>query len=358
MKVLYDYQAFIQRIGGVSRYHCELLSKMPLCGVVPMLPNVFSDNIYLDDIGIKHRRFLETWDCALRQKAYKWIDQKLCIQALHNDEYDIFHPTFVNPYYINHVKGKPIVVTVHDLIHEKLERFDSDVVRKKRRRQLEQVDAVIAISEETKNDLLEYYGDIVDETKITIIYHGANQNLANCTESSMIDGPYLMYIGTRDNYKNFETLARAMTHIPKDVRLVCTGLPFSDMEENMLRDLNVRERIWQKFVTDEEMQNLLCHAIAFVYPSLMEGFGLPILESFRCGCPCIISDIGCFREVADDAAVYFSPGSVEAMAEIINNVVCSSDLQSLLKQRGYERLKRFTWKNTVNQTYEVYKKML
>lgn len=358
MKILYDYQAFIQRIGGVSRYHCELFAKMPSCGATPILPNIFSDNIYLNDIGIKHRRFMRKWDSSLRLNAYKWINQKLCVQALHNDEYDIFHPTFVNPYYINHVKGKPIVVTVHDLIHEKTERFDSDVVRKKRRKQLEQADAVIAISEETKSDLLKFYGDIVDETKITIIYHGANQKLADCKTPSMIDGPYLMYIGTRDNYKNFETLAQTMAHIPENVRLVCTGLPFSDTEEKMLRDLNVRKRIWQKFVTDEEMHNLLCHATAFIYPSLMEGFGLPILESFRCGCPCIISDIGCFHEVAADAAVYFDPVSVEAMAEAINNVVGSPQLQSSLQQKGYERLKIFTWENTVSQTYEVYKKIL
>ena len=358
MKILYDYQAFIQRIGGVSRYHCELLSRLSSYKVETVLPHIFSDNTYLDNIGARHYYFLRNCECRFRQNVYKWVNQKICLKSLSNVEYDIFHPTFVNPYYVNHVKGKPIVVTVHDLIHEKIERFDSDVVRKKRRKQLEQVDAVIVISEETKNDLLKYYGDIVDETKVTRIYHGANQDLVDCAKSSIMDGPYLMYVGTRDNYKNFETLARAMSHIPKDVRLVCTGLPFSDMEEKMLRGLNVRERIWQKFVTDEEMQNLLCHAIAFVYPSLMEGFGLPILESFRCGCPCIISDIDCFREVAGDAAVYFAPASVEAMAEAINSVVTSSELQFLLKQKGYERLKRFTWENTVAQTYEVYKKML
>lgn len=355
MKVLFDYQAFIQQVGGVSRYHCELIAKLPQYGITPCLPWILSDNIYMDNIRVKHGHFLQGIKSSFRTNIYKWIDQKLMLQAMDKEDWDVFHPTFVNPYYIKHLHGKPVIVTVHDLIHEKTERSDSEVVKKKRRIQLSHTDAVISISEETKRDLLHFYGDIVDESKVTVIYHGVNQQIVHCKTNPIINQPYILYIGTRNNHKNFSAFAKAFAQVYKDVLLVCTGKPFSKEESEYLSKLGIRERIRQKFVTDEELQNLLCNALALIYPSTMEGFGLPILEAFRCGCPTIISDILCFHEVAGDAAEYFNPQNVDSMASIINKTITDTEYLSQLRELGYERLKLFTWEKTAIQTAEVYK---
>lgn len=357
IKILYDYQAFIQQVGGVSRYHCELIARLPQYGIIPCIPWILSDNLYIKGVGIRHGSIMPASRNKFKSNLYKWIDQKLCLRVMNKNDWDVFHPTFVNPYYINHIHDKPVVVIVHDLIHEKTERFDSEVVKKKRRIQLSYSDAVISISEETKKDLLHFYGDIIDESKITVIYHGAEQQIIHCKTQPLFNQPYILYIGTRNNHKNFSVFAKAFTKIPKDVILVCTGKPFSKEENEYLSKLGIKERIRQKFVSDEELQNLLCNALALIYPSTMEGFGLPILESFRCGCPTLISDILCFHEVAGDAAEYFDPQNVDSMASVINKTITDTKRLGKLKELGYERLKLFTWDRTAMQTAEVYKKI-
>lgn len=355
MKVLFDYQAFIQRVGGVSRYHCELITKLPQYGVTPCVPWILSDNLYVKDVGIRHGSIMSINRNTFKSNIYKWIDQKLCLRAMGKNDWDVFHPTFVNPYYIKQANGKPVVVTVHDLIHERMSRFDSEVVRKKRRIQLEHANAIIAISEETKQDLLKFYGDIVDESKVTVIYHGSDQRLISCQSAPLFNRPYLLYIGTRDNHKNFSNLAKAFVGINKDVILVCTGKPFTDVENEYLTRLGIKDRVCQKFVSDEDLQNLLCNATALIYPSIMEGFGLPILEAFRCGCPVIVSDIMCFHEVAGNAADYFNPLDIDSIAQTINKTITDSERLNHLVKRGYERLKMFTWEKTAEKTTEVYK---
>lgn len=357
MKVLFDYQAFIQRVGGVSRYHCELIKRLPQYGVTPNIPWIFSENLYLNETGVRHGYFLKHLQRPMKTNAYKWFNQKCCIQALDKKDWEVFHPTFVNPYYIEHTKGKPVVVTVHDLIHERMSRFDSEVVKKKRRIQLEHANAFIVISEETKRDLLDYYGNIVDERKVKVIYHGIEQTLIHCEDKPLLRQPYILYIGTREWHKNFISLVKALPYIPKDIFLVCTGKAFSKEELELFSRLRIEDRVKQKFVSDSELQNLLCHAIAFVYPSIMEGFGLPILEAFRCGCPTIISDIMCFHEVAGNAAQYFDPHEIDSIAYTINTTIENKVLLKKIVKEGYRRLKLFTWDITASRTADVYKQL-
>lgn len=357
MKVLFDYQAFIQQVGGVSRYHSELIAKLPQYGVTPCVPWILSDNLYIEEEGVRHGNLMPTNRNTFKLNVYKWINQKLCLRAMDKKSWDVFHPTFVNPYYIEHTKGKPVVVTVHDLIHERMSRFDSEVVRKKRRIQLEHANAFIAISEETKRDLLEYYGDIVDEKKIEVIYHGVEQKLIHCDDMPLFKQPYILYIGTREWHKNFISLVKALPYISKNIFLVCTGKPFSREELELFSRLKIEGRVKQKFVSDSELQNLLCHATAFVYPSIMEGFGLPILEAFRCRCPTIISDIMCFHEVAGNAAQYFNPHEIDSIAYTINATIENNVLLKHLVKEGYKRLKLFTWDITAKRTADVYKQL-
>ena len=158
MKVLYDYQGFIQHHGGVSRYHVELIKNLRALGIECEVPYLFSENIYLDEAGIHHVNPLPNLKSSLKNKAFKWFDQKLCLQAINDGGYDIFHPTFLNPYYIGHTKGKPVITTMHDLNNEKFPYFsDSKVVAAKRKKVLENANHIIAISQQTKNDLIKFY---------------------------------------------------------------------------------------------------------------------------------------------------------------------------------------------------------
>jgi glycosyltransferase involved in cell wall biosynthesis len=353
MKVLYDYQGFIQKIGGVSRYHCELLNNLPSVGVTPIIPNIYSDNVYLSALGIKHRHGFTMLNASLRNNVYKWIDQKISLHALSAGDYDVFHPTFLNPYYVGHTGNKPVVVTIHDLNHEKFPQFDSHVVTEKRKKILETCDHVIAISQQTKDDLMNLYH--FPENSITVIYHGIDQSILNTNSDRLHERPYILYVGGRNSYKNFNNFLRAFALLKEDIDLVCTGNPFTKQEMQSIYKLGVVNRVSQLFVSDEEMNQLMAQALVFVYPSIGEGFGMPILEAYRCGCPCVISDIPCFHEVAADAAIYFNPSQPDSISQAISGAINDSDLLHLLRQKGYERIKKFPWSKTVEEVAKVYK---
>lgn len=356
MKILYDYQAFIQRIGGVSRYHAELIRIFPK-EMETLLPPILSDNVYLREQGIKHRQFMLNRNNQWKYNIYKALNIIQSLYWIKTKEYDILHPTFFNPYFVGHCK-KPIVVTMHDLNHWKYPELTvkAGIVQEKERIVCNAASHIIAISKETKEDLMEYLH--IPEKKITVVYHGINQNLVNCHDEALLKFPYLLYIGGRSGYKNFKTLLQAFTKIDKNINLVCTGAVFNTEEKNIIEDFHLSNRIHQMFVNDNDLNNLLSNAIAFVYPSLAEGFGMPILEAFRCGCPCIISDLKCFKEVAGDAALYFNPTDIDDIAHKINETVKNDCMLRYLKTKGYERMQMFSWKKTAEETENVYHKIL
>lgn len=356
MKILFDYQAFTQCVGGVSRYHTELIKNFS-DDVEVVLPTLFSKNIYLSEINARCHTALFNKQFMMEDNIFKILNIARSIYILRNAKYDVFHPTFLNPYFINHVK-KPVVSTMHDLTHEKYPKLlpKASTVIEKRKRIIRASDIIIAISEETKRDLMTFY-NIPDE-KIVVIYHGIDQTLINSSGKKIIYIPYILYIGSRNSYKNFPMFLKAFSLIDQDVHLICTGTSFNSMELSLILQLGLEDRVHQMFVSNEELNNLLCNAVAFIYPSMSEGFGLPILEAFRCGCPCIISNLMCFKEVAGNAAIYFDPNSVEDMKVAISKTISDSSLLSCLKEEGYSRMKTFTWKKTAAKTECVYRKIL
>lgn len=352
-KVLYDYQAFSQIVGGVSRYHVELLTHLSEYAIEPILPCIFTENIYIREAFIKHRS-IPTW-LPGRYKPYvaAWLNQQICKKAVEKSDYDIFHATFVNPYYEKSIKNKPVVVTVHDLIQEKTQRSDAALTSQRRLKQLQHASAIICVSHQTKDDLLYFYPQI-PEDKISVIYHGNDQIQPDNVGARIYDFPYLLYVGSREKYKNFDNMLKAFAQLPKDLRLICTGSQFSNEEQRIIRELNLSGRIIQKFVSDYEMMNLFHYAEAFVYPSTMEGFGIPILEAFRLGCPVVLSDIKCFREVGGDYIAYFDPFSADSISTVISSVINNNDKRNSLIDYGYERLKLFSWEKSIKKHVELY----
>jgi len=356
MRVLFDYQAFITPVCGISRYHVELIKNFSE-DIIAMFPFMFGDNLCLNEIGVQHCSFLNHKHLSFKYNLYKALDIGLSRLAMSKNNFDIFHPTSMNPYFLDHSK-KPLVLTVHDLNFSRFGDLlpNASSVQNKYRLCCAKADHLIAISEETKLDLMKYFN--VPDNKITVIYHGVDQSLIKCGSNPIYKNPYILYIGGRDTYKNFANFLQAFSMIDENIELVCTSYSFNNYERELINKLNLSNRIHQKFATDEDLNNLLCHALAFIYPSLGEGFGLPILEAYRCGCPCIISDIMCFHEVAGDAAVYFNQKSVDDMATVINRTISDCAMLTRMKELGYNRMKLFTWKKTAFQTESVYKNVL
>ena len=181
----------------------------------------------------------------------------------------------------------------------------------------QRADKIIAISETTKRDLLTYLE--VDESKVEVIYHGIDiKTPLKLEKVKDLPSSYLFFVGDRSGYKNFYLMLNAFAALSKkhpDLHLVLSGggnLVGAEIE--IITRLKLQDSVHHYNVTDEQLNYLYSHALLFVYPSLYEGFGLPLLEAMNMECPVICSDIGSFSEIVNDAAIYFDPTDMESIS--------------------------------------------
>jgi glycosyltransferase involved in cell wall biosynthesis len=286
------------------------------------------------------------------------LDRRISLRALRSD-YDLFHPTYFHPYFLRLLRT-PFVVTVHDMIHH---RFGSDKIRDDGTRQnlaliCEKASRIIAVSEATKDDLCALMG--VAESKVTVIYHG--NSLSYERGDRLYPRKYLLYVGERDGYKNFPFFAASISSLltKADLNLLCVGSrEFSREERRSLESMGIGPRVQHLNVsTSSDLANLYHFAEVFCYPSLHEGFGIPLLEAFSCGCPVAASAIPSFREVAGDAVEYFDPANASSIRTVVEEIVCSPERARELVRKGAARARCFSWEEAARSTLEVYRSAL
>jgi glycosyltransferase involved in cell wall biosynthesis len=281
----------------------------------------------------------------------------------------LFAPNFVPP----PTRARRLVVTVHDLAFKRypetaphgtrwwLARLDQTLARATR---------IIAVSESTRRDLLEQYR--TDPHRVVAIPLGVDRSVfrpARPEEVAAVrarfglDGPYLLYLGGIEPRKNLPNLLAAFAAVqPRDLRLVIAGAGVewnpegTDLLTRALQRLptDVHGRVRRTgYVSEPDKVSLLSGAEAFLYPSLYEGFGLPVLEAMACGTPVVTSDVSSLPEVAGDAAVLVDPADPEAIAAGVGRVLSDGSLRERLRIAGLERAGRFTWEETARRTAAV-----
>jgi glycosyltransferase involved in cell wall biosynthesis len=326
-----------------------------------MLSVRYSNSVYLDSWRDRAniRDFLPRMEFRGKNYLLEYLNRIETRKRIKEEEFDIFHPTFYWP--VGKIRGnKPVVVTVHDMTHEIYPEYFVwyDQIARQKRKITRLADRVIAISENTKRDLIQYHR--IPEEKIEVIHHGFNK-LEEVGQSVEIPGKYLLYVGNRGGYKNFLFFLEAVSPIliQEKLRLVCAGGGrFSHAERKEISRLGVSHLLTQFEISPGQLAFLYRNAIAFVFPSLYEGFGMPVLEAFSAGCPVILSNVSSFPEVAGDAGVYFDPRDAHSIYEAVKGVLSDGNLRTILKNSGIERLQEFSWKNTAEKTMTVYKKLL
>lgn len=386
MKILYDFQAFdMQTHGGVSRCFVELYNHRP-DNVEMEFGVVETGNVYLQNIGFKHEGY--TWDNFLAKgkfpmkkvlyKTYynckyghpgEWdhnprLNRLYTEKRLRKADFDIFHPTFFDPYFLEYIGNKPFVLTIHDMIPELFPKYypktNEQIIYKKLL--APKATHIVTVSEQTKKDVINILG--VPENKVSVVYHGADPAPYYPSVGTNFDFEYILYIGERHMYKNFMGFCRDVMPIlrrHKELKVVCTGKPFTNEEYFFFDAFGMRERFIYMFMeTNQDMLDLYHNAIAFVYPSAYEGFGIPILEAYKADCPIMLNRASCFPEIAGDAAVYFTMGKdssdFEEQFELLYHLNGNERNAIIEKQR--ERLKKFSWEKSAMELVNVYNNVM
>ena len=287
---------------------------------------------------------------------------------------DLYHATdFVLPPTTSDTKT---LLTVHDLsfIHTPetaspqlkayLERVVPLSVRK--------ATHILADSQATKNDLIDFYQ--TPSAKITVLHGGVSahfkrinnpQQLNNVREKYQLGKqPYIFSVGTVQPRKNYSRVIKAITNLHQqgyDIKFVIAGGKgwLQDTIYQTIQETQMREHIkFTGFADDEDLPALYSEALCTAFPSLYEGFGFPVLESMACGTPVITSNISSLPEVAGDAALLVNPLNIEEITNSLKQMIDDSSLRAQLMEKGYQRVKKFTWQQSAQQLKLVYKTVL
>ncbi|WP_246236363.1 glycosyltransferase family 4 protein [Flavobacterium ajazii] len=373
IKILIDPQIFnLQTYGGISRYYTEIFKRLKKNKKLSIiLPIDSSNNVYVANSGLllKEKKLITYLIKTLNalgvstRSLNRKISEKKTKRPLRDNNFELFIPTYYDPYFLEFINDKPFVLTVYDMIHELFPQYfieDPWNVTVNKKRLLETATKIIAVSRNTKKDIIKIYPHI-DESKIEVIYHG---NSIQVNENVSVDLPdnYILFVGSRDYYKNFYFLAEAIKDLlAKDtsLKLICAGGgEFKEEEIEFLKRIGIQEQVEQKYFEEEQLGLFYKNARCFVFPSMYEGFGIPVLESMACGCPIVLANSSSFPEVAGEAGIYFDVSNKEDLMNKIVLVLNDKKLRDEHVLKGIEQAKKFNWEIAASQCLELYKKAI
>lgn len=362
LKILFDHQIFVHPYGGASRYFVEVIDWLDANSKMKIeLPLLLTQNLHLKEKKIYRKTLID----KLLDIKYKYsisnylqiLNQWNVKRQLQKGNFDIFHPTYYDPYYLEDLGEKPYVITVYDMMHELgFVKGTPQYVLDQKRLTIEKATKIVAISQNTKDDLVRLLN--IAPEKIEVIYLATDFEATPIIKSAT---PYILFTGNRVNYKNFTLFIQAVAPLlleNDDLILKMTGVPLSADEIELLSTLGVQNKVEMVRMADEKrLMELYSNALCFVFPSLYEGFGVPLLEAFACECPMAISRASCFPEVAGDAALYFDPLSIDDIRATVKQLIDNEGLRRDLIEKGKTRLKDFSWEKTSKQHEILYQSL-
>jgi len=277
---------------------------------------------------------------------------------------DLVHETYYSP--APFICAKPTVVTVFDMIHE-LYPGDfplHDNTSRHKKMAVERADHVICISESTRSDLIRLLG--VPEHKASVVLLGFDPSLAGQQGTpyrTQSGRPFILYVGLRGGYKNFDCLIQTMgcsVRLRRDFDLVAFGGgAFTPTEMSSIANAGLEvDHVVQLGGDDNCLGALYRAARVFVYPSLYEGFGIPPLEAMANNCPVICSNTSSLPEVVGEAAELFTPSDGDALRAAIERVAYSDDAVAKLRLLGSDRVQRFSWQKCAADTLQIYQGLM
>jgi glycosyltransferase involved in cell wall biosynthesis len=378
MRIAIDYSAAVNQRAGVGRLvrnqvlalaevdhdnDYRLVYARPNRGSVPQFPR--ARNFSRQELGLRERWMTILWHRAKLPLPADWLSGPV----------DVYHsPDFVLPP-LRHARG---ILTVHDLAFlmrpecadARLRAYLEEVVP----RSIQRADFIIADSENTRNDLVVLLG--VQPSSIAVVPGGVEARFAPVTDAEQLqlarrhlgvgEAPFVLAIGVLEPRKNLNHLMDAFFalkqrgNVPADLRLVLAGGKgwlfdgiFEHHAASPIRD----EILLPGFVPEELLPAVYSAAEVLAFPSLYEGFGLPILEAMACGTPVVASRASCLPEVAEGAALMIDPTSVDALTESLEQLLTDDTLRARLVKGGRQRASEYSWQRAAEQLLDVYRRV-
>lgn len=366
IKILYDFEAFsMQRYGGITRYFSELIIRISgYCDIFVLLYMGLNINEYglekkIKTVGLSKKIPFIPKTKFIITKLQKPIFEKFRKKT----DYNILHQTYYNNYIT--LPNKKKIITVHDFTHEHYPKYFSklDKTTVNKRKAVFEADAVICISNSTKNDLLDFYGYEL-EKKIKVIYHGNSFEeylKTNQISKEVKKENFILFVGERYFYKNFQVLLDAFCKsefLKNNFYIKCFGgKPFSRKEMKKFSNFGVLSKVKYTSGNYLSLGEEYKRASVLVYPSFYEGFGIPLVEAMSLGTPVIASNRSSLPEVGEDAVLYFSPQNSEELKDRLETLLQDNILQEKMINKGFERAKYFSWDKCANETYKLYKEV-
>jgi glycosyltransferase involved in cell wall biosynthesis len=376
MRIAIDYSAAVNQRAGIGRLvrnqvlalaevdqdnDYRLVYARPNRGAVPQFPR--ARNFSRREVRLGERWLSILWHRAKLPVPADWLSGPV----------DVYHcPDFVLPP-LRRARG---ILTVHDLAFlmrpdcadHRLRAYLEEVVPRSVRR----ADFIIADSENTRNDLVVLLG--VRPQSVAVVPGGVEERFTRVTDQHQLqrareklgvgDAPFVLAIGVIEPRKNLNRLMDAFGtlklrgNVPKNLKLVLAGGKgwlYDDIFDHHARSEVRNDILMPGFVPDELLPAIYSAAEVLAFPSLYEGFGLPILEAMACGTPVVASRASCLPEVAEGAALLVDPTSVEGLASALELLLLDSDLRTRLIERGLQRASEYTWQRAAEQLLGVYR---
>jgi len=377
MKILIDGIIFQKDpYGGIARLFREILPRM--CDLEPELDIIlFSDGPLMSETPthpqIQHRHtlpvrrlfrvsgFIRKIIYPIR-RIFSFLWNKARNIWLRKERDAIWHSTF---YTLPTIWDGPIVVTVHDMIHEKFHEYYNDpldnVARNNKKKSVNRASSVICVSETTQKDIVKFYNfDIETINVIPNAYNPIFRRLSPLEIKlySSIN-PFILYVGNRSHYKNFSGFVKLFSQWDGRLKnnLVVVGNAWNDDEVNYLKDLEIGDKVFLFCqINDNQLCQLYNQAQALIFPSLYEGFGIPILEALACGCPVVASKIPSSIEVGGNCIFFYERLKPNEFFSALDKAIATGHSEEHIK-KGLDHARQYSWEHTAKKTLEVYRSL-
>lgn len=380
MKVALELQPCVKERSGIGVYTYELAKQLQINKEIELIGNLFQvGGLREVQNELKELQFKQAVCPLMPYGIYKriWNYMPINYHKLFNQKPDLTH--FFNVIIPPHIEGK-VINTIHDLTFylypETVEEKHLKFLQSNIQRSAQRPDKIITISQSSKCGLIERLK--MDPDKIEIVYPGVDplfyQESLDITRAESIrkkyqlPSQYILYMGTLEPRKNIERIIESFVSfrvnsqvLGKEFKLVLAGkkgwLYHSIFEKVKAYGLE-QEVIFTDYVEEKDKPILYRLASLFMFPSLYEGFGIPVLEAMASGVPVITSNSSSLPEVTGEAAVLVDPYDVEGMAVAMEKVLSEETLRQALISEGYKQIQRFNWEDSANQLYQIYKEVL